>query len=160
MIKLAVLLLVCVAISYAEPLQRQSFYLPVQFSQHHDVGSYHYVPVVQQPFLRPVNRIPIVSANRLPSPSYPTLVRLPLPALPADRRQFRLPSGGYFIVPASALHGKQQASSIQTAQTFFRPIGLPTAPQVRPTFAATPEDDECLDDSADHESTEDIEEKK
>ena len=153
MIKLGVLL-VCVAISYAEPLQRQSFYLPVQFSQHHDVESYHYVPVVQQPFLRPV------SGSRLPSPSYPTLVRLPLPALPADRRQFRLPSGGYFIVPASALHGKQQASSIQTAQTFFRPIGLATAPQVRPTFASAPEDDECLDDSADHESTEDIEEKK
>lgn len=152
MIKLAVLLLVCVAISYAEPLQRQSFYLPVQFSQHHDVGSYHYVPVAQQPFLRPVNRIP--------SPSYPTLVRLPLPALPPKRSQFRLPSGGYFIVPASALHGQQQTSSIQTAQTFFRPIGLPTAPQVRPTFAAAPEDDECLDDSADHESTENIEEKK
>lgn len=150
MIKIAILL-VCVAICYAEP-QRPNFYLPVPFNQHGSVGPYNYVRVMQQPFHHPVNRVPVVTTNRLPSPSYPTIVRLP--ALPS-RRQFRLPPGGYFIIPASALYGQQHESSILAAQRFFRPIGLPTAPQVRPAGA---EDDECQDDSADLQSTEETEE--
>ncbi len=153
MIKIAILLL-CVAISYAEP-QRPNFYLPVPFNQHGSVGPYNYVRVMLQPFHRPVNRVPIVTTSRLPSPSYPTVVRLP--ALPS-RRQFRLPPGGYFIIPASVLQGQQHESSILAAQRFFRPTGLPTAPQVRPAIATGPEDDECQDDSADLQSTEENEE--
>ena len=154
MIKLAVLL-VCSSICYAEP-QRQNFYLPLPFNRHEDVGSYQYVRVMQQPILRPVNRVPFVATNRLPSPSYPTFVRLPLPALP-HRSALRLPPGGYFILPASAFYG-QQHSSIQAAQRFFRPTGLPATPQLRPAMATAPED-ECQDDDlADHQSTEEIEE--
>lgn len=143
MIRVAILL-VCVVLSYAEP-QRPGFYIPAQYNQHDFVGP-SYVRVMP-PLLRPANRFPMMAANTFGRPPYPTFVRLPSLS---NSRQFRVPAGAYYLLPANRIHSREDFS-INAAHKLFQPMALPltAGPQTRPAIVATEDDGECQDELAD-----------
>ncbi|KAI9563579.1 hypothetical protein GHT06_011043 [Daphnia sinensis] len=151
MIKLTILL-VCLVLAYAKP-QRPGFYIPAEYSQYEGVHPY-YVRVMQ-PLLRPASGFPTMTANTAPNPSYPTVVRLP--SLP-NRRQFRLPVGAYYLLPANAVRSRHDLP-INAAHKLFHPMSLPLAvgPQARPSIVAAEDDGECQDDSPAISPSKDVE---
>lgn len=151
MIKLTILV-VCVVLAYAKP-QRPGFYIPAEYSQNEEVRPY-YVRVMQ-PLLRPANGFPTMAANTVPNLSYPTFVRLP--SLP-NRRQFRLPAGAYYLLPANAVRSRHDFP-INAVHKLFQPMALPltVGPQTRPSIVATEDDGECQDDSPAISPSKDVE---